>query len=53
MGVLLIATGILFLLGGQNWFGQWMLENFPGIAKIEGLVTSDTLRGEILKNAGQ
>ena len=53
MGVLLVATGLLFLLGGQNWFGQWMLENFPGIARIEGLVTPDSLRGEILKNAGQ
>lgn len=49
MGLLLVATGILFLLGGQNWFGQWMLDTFPGLAAIEGLVTSESLRGEILK----
>ncbi|MEQ1702088.1 MAG: cytochrome c biogenesis protein CcdA [Ilumatobacteraceae bacterium] len=53
MGLLLGATGILFLLGGQNWFGQWMLETFPSLARIEDWVTSDTLKGEILKKGGQ
>lgn len=52
MGALLVATGVLFLLGGQNWFGQWMLETFPGLASIEAWATPDSLRGEILKHGG-
>lgn len=52
MGLLLVVTGILFLLGGQNWFGQWMLETFPGLARIEDWVTSDSLKGEILRKGG-
>ncbi len=52
MGLLLVATGILFLLGGQNWFGQWMLETFPSLGRIEDWVTSDSLKGEILKQGG-
>ena len=52
MGGLLVLTGLLFLLGGQNWFGQWMLETFPGLARIEDLVTPETLKGEILKKGG-
>ena len=49
MGALLVATGLLFLFGGQNWFGQWMLETFPSLARIEDLVTPESLKGEILK----
>ena len=32
MGLLLIVTGLLFVFGAQNWFSQWMIENFPGLA---------------------
>lgn len=54
MGVLLVLTGILFLVGGQNWFGQWMLDTFPGLAGVENWLTPDSLKGEILrKGAGQ
>jgi cytochrome c-type biogenesis protein len=49
MGVLLIVTGLLFVFGAQNWFSQWALENFPGLAKIESLVTPANLGAEILK----
>ena len=52
MGLLLIATGVLFLLGAQNSFGQWMLENFPALARIEQWVTPEGLTGEILKKGG-
>ncbi|MGE0053745.1 MAG: cytochrome c biogenesis CcdA family protein [Hyphomicrobium sp.] len=50
MGVLLIATGLLFLLGGQNWLGQWMLDTFPGLAGIERWATPDNLPAEILRH---
>jgi cytochrome c-type biogenesis protein len=52
MGGLLVLTGLLFLVGGQNWFGQWMLETFPGLAGLESWATPDSLRGEILKKGG-
>jgi len=51
MGVLLIITGLLFVFGAQNWFSQWMLENFPGLARIESLVTPADLGSQILKKA--
>ena len=53
MGGLLVATGILFLIGGQNWFSQWMLENIPALGRLEDWVTSGSLKDEILKMGGQ
>lgn len=52
MGVLLILTGIVFLLGAQNAFGQWMLETFPWLANVEKLATPDSLPGDILRQGG-
>ena len=37
MGLLLIVTGLLFVFGAQNWFSQWMIENFPSLGQIEFL----------------
>ena len=34
MGVLLVATGILFITGGMQTMAWWMLELFPGLANI-------------------
>jgi cytochrome c-type biogenesis protein len=47
-----VLTGLMFLFGAQNWFGQWMLENFPGLGRIESWLTPDSLKGEILKKGG-
>ena len=52
MGLLLVVTGLLFLFGGQNWFSQWMLENFPALASIEEWVTPESLKEQILKKGG-
>jgi cytochrome c-type biogenesis protein len=49
MGLLLIITGLLFVFGAQNWFSQWMIENFPALGKIESLVTPANLGSEILR----
>ena len=35
MGLLLIVTGILMLTGSLNWFGQWLIDNVPVLARIE------------------
>ena len=49
MGVLLILTGILILTGGLNWFGTWMIENVPVLARIEEFFTPKQLQTDILK----
>lgn len=49
MGLLLVVTGLLFVFGAQNWFSQWMIENFPALGRIESYVTPANLGAEILK----
>ena len=49
MGLILVLTGILFLTGSLNWFGQWLIEPFPGLARIEEMVTPEALQTEIMK----
>jgi cytochrome c-type biogenesis protein len=49
MGLLLVVTGLLFVFGAQNWFSQWMIENFPALGRIESYVTPADLGAEILK----
>ena len=34
MGVLLIVTGILFMTGGINYIGYWLLETFPVFSRV-------------------
>lgn len=48
MGLLLIATGVSFIFGTQNWFSQWLIDNFPELVRIESLVTSPDLGSKIL-----
>ena len=53
MGVLLVLTGLLFLTGSLNWFGQWLIETFPGLGKLEELLTPESLQQDIMrKGAG-
>lgn len=49
MGVMLVITGILFLTGSINAFGQWLLETFPVLAQFEEWVAPKNLGSEILK----
>jgi cytochrome c-type biogenesis protein len=49
MGVLLVLTGLLFLTGSMNWFGQWMLETFPSLMRIEEWFTPKSLQRDIMK----
>lgn len=51
MGLLLVITGLLFLFGAQNALGQWMLETFPALARVESWVTPDGLSGQILNKS--
>lgn len=53
MGGLLVITGLMFLFGTQNMFGQWMLETFPALAQVEAWVTPESLGADILKKTGQ
>ena len=49
MGVLLVLTGVLILTGGLNWFGTWMIENVPALARIEEMFTPKQLQTDILQ----
>ena len=49
MGVLLIITGLLFFTGSINWFGSWLLDNFPALSRIEQAVTPKDLGSEIMQ----
>ena len=53
MGVLLVITGIailnVFPWFSMNAFGQWMLDTFPALLRIEEWFTSPELQREILR----
>jgi len=53
MGLLLVATGVLMLTGSLNWFGQWLIENVPVLARIEEAFTPKQLQTEILKEGAK
>ncbi len=53
MGALLVVTGVLMLTGSLNWFGQWLIENVPILARIEELFTPERLQTEILKEGAR
>jgi cytochrome c-type biogenesis protein len=53
MGLLLVAAGVLILTGSLNWYGQWMIENFPALVQIEEWFTPKELQTEILKEGGK
>lgn len=51
MGVVLILTGLMFLTGSMNWFGQWMIETFPALGEVEAWVTPDNLQEDIMRKS--
>jgi cytochrome c-type biogenesis protein len=52
-GAVLLLTGVMFLTGSMNWFGQWMIDSFPALAQIEESVTPKGLQTEVMrKGAG-
>jgi cytochrome c-type biogenesis protein len=51
MGVLLVLTGLMFLTGSMNVFGQWMIETFPTLMRIEEWFTPKSLQREIMKKS--
>lgn len=52
MGAALVVTGLLFMTGSINTFGNWMLETFPALGEIEAWFAPDSLQQDILKPAG-
>ena len=48
MGALLVMTGLLFVTGSMNGLGNWMLDTFPALGRIEESVTSKTLQKDII-----
>ena len=52
MGVMLIATGLLFLTGSMNGMGQWLLENVPILSRIDEFLPK-SLGEEIMKRGAR
>ena len=52
MGAALVITGILFMTGSINTFGNWMLETFPALGRIEALFAPEGLQQDIMKQGG-
>ena len=52
MGALLVMTGLLFVTGSMNGLGNWMLETFPGLAKVDETFTPASLQKDIMKQTG-
>jgi len=53
MGLLLVVTGVLMLTGSLNWFGQWLIENVPVLARIEEMFTPKELQTDIMKEGAR
>jgi len=53
MGALLVLTGILFLTGSMNTFGQWMLETFPWLGTVEEMLVPENLQENIMRKSLQ
>ena len=51
MGAILVLTGLLFLTGSMNVFGQWMLETFPGLGTLEEALVPENLQQEIMRKS--
>lgn len=49
MGVILIIAGLMFITGGLNSFGQWLLETFPVLSEIEGSLVPDDIPDKIMQ----
>ena len=49
MGAFLVLTGILFLTGSINQFGNWLLVAFPALGELEAWISPKGLEGEIFK----
>lgn len=48
-GVALLVLGVVLFGGSINGLGQWLIETFPGLTQIEGLVTPQDLGNEIMQ----
>jgi len=51
MGALLVITGLMFLTGSMNAFGQWIIETFPALGQIEAWVTPEGLQEDIMRKS--
>ncbi len=49
MGVVLIITGVLFMLGWLNVAGQWMLDTFPELGTVEEMLAPKSLQKDIME----
>lgn len=49
MGALLVLTGVLFITGSINDFGQWLLETFPALLTLEESVIPEGFQQDLIR----
>jgi len=53
-GFFVLLFGMTLTGGSMNAFGQWLIDTFPILTQIEGMVTPESLQNEVMrKGAGQ
>ena len=53
VGVVMLVCGVFMFGGSINSLGQWLIETFPGFARIEEMVTPKDLGQEILQRGAR
>jgi len=49
----MLVCGVFMFGGSINSLGQWLIETFPGFARIEEMVTPKDLGQEILQRGAR
>jgi cytochrome c-type biogenesis protein len=52
-GFVAIVIGMTLIGGSMNAFGQWLIETFPFLGQVEGMVTPETLQHDIMRKGAE
>ena len=53
LGFIVLVVGMMLTGGSMNAFGQWLIDTFPLLTRLEGMVTPDSLQTEIMKKGAE
>lgn len=52
-GFVAVVIGMTLIGGSMNAFGQWLIDTFPILTKVEGMVTPETLQHDIMRKGAE
>lgn len=52
-GFLAVVIGMTLIGGSMNAFGQWLIDTFPFLTQVEGMVTPETLQHDIMRKGAE